>query len=143
MKLSHSIHRRLRKLQSRRWYWTGRLNRPGRSWTAARHERDLPLEDGRLLRFEVPAAGIRAQAALLLQHHFDLLGTGPVDCSTPAGQDLAKGRRELPDHGYLPIDWHRDFSSAYRWDQTSQPWKTLEAVGAGVEIKWPWELSRF
>lgn len=66
-----------------------------------------------------------------------------MDCSTPAGQDLAKGRRELPDHGYLPIDWHRDFSSAYRWDQTSQPWKTLEAVGAGVEIKWPWELSRF
>jgi hypothetical protein len=44
---------------------------------------------------------------------------------------------------YEPIDWHLDFRSGYRWDPAC--WYMDVPVGKfpGVDIKVPWELSRF
>ena len=61
---------------------------------------------------------------------FDLLGSG----STKLSKD---GK------GYQPIDWHIDFKSGYRWNP-----KTFYAFikygnKLGVDVKVPWELSRF
>jgi hypothetical protein len=44
---------------------------------------------------------------------------------------------------YEPIDWHRDFKSGYRWDE--DVWYKHIRYGhkPGIDIKVPWELSRF
>lgn len=44
---------------------------------------------------------------------------------------------------YDPIDWHLDFKSGYRWNQGT--WYRDNPYGRkpGVDIKVPWELSRF
>ena len=44
---------------------------------------------------------------------------------------------------YEPIDWQRDFKSGYRWDL--KRWYLEQSYGheSGVDIKVPWELSRF
>ena len=46
-------------------------------------------------------------------------------------------------YDYKPIDWHIDFKSGYRWDKNT--WYRKIKVGQlpGVDIKVPWELSRF
>ncbi|MBA7509012.1 hypothetical protein ES705_00949 [subsurface metagenome] len=44
---------------------------------------------------------------------------------------------------YEPIDWHVDFSSGYRWDENTWYKKLKYGCHAGVEVKKPWELSRF
>lgn len=44
---------------------------------------------------------------------------------------------------YEPIDWHLDFKSGYRWDNSV--WYDDIKYGniSGVDVKVPWELSRF
>jgi hypothetical protein len=46
------------------------------------------------------------------------------------------------DHGYIPIDWHLDFKSGYRWNETT--WHRDVPYGhlPGVDIKVPRELAR-
>jgi len=44
---------------------------------------------------------------------------------------------------YEPIDWHLDFNSGYRWDKDIWYKKLKYGCNAGVEVKNPWELSRF
>ena len=46
------------------------------------------------------------------------------------------------DSSYVPIDWHLDFISGYRWSE--KVWyKSIEyGHKEGVDIKVPWELSR-
>ena len=44
---------------------------------------------------------------------------------------------------YKCIDWHKDFSSGYRWDKELHFSTILVAPEQGVEIKVPRELSRF
>ncbi|RJQ55276.1 MAG: heparinase [Nitrospiraceae bacterium] len=70
------------------------------------------------------------EADVICGHHFDLLGSGDKKLS-PEGK------------GYQPIDWHIDFKSGYRWD-TETFYRDI-SVGhkEGVDIKVPWELSRF
>jgi len=48
----------------------------------------------------------------------------------------------LLDPEYLPIDWHIDFKSGYRWKENT--WFKDIAFGhlPGVDIKVPWELAR-
>jgi len=70
------------------------------------------------------------EADLICEHIFDLLGSGPKKLS-PEGSS------------YQPIEWHSDFKSWYRWD----PWKFYRKIRyghiKGVDVKVPWELSRF
>jgi len=44
---------------------------------------------------------------------------------------------------YIPIDWQRDFKSGFRWN--SKKYHLLVEYGKeeGVDVKLPWELSRF
>jgi hypothetical protein len=57
----------------------------------------------------------------------------------------ASGDEELfhKSRDYEPIDWHVDFISGYRWDRNTWYKKLYYGCVAGVEVKNPWELSRF
>lgn len=70
------------------------------------------------------------EADIICQHIFDLLGSGP----TKLGKE---------GDGYQPIDWHSDFKSGYRWDNQMFYKRIKYGHIKGVDIKVPWELSRF
>jgi hypothetical protein len=59
----------------------------------------------------------------LLQHRFNLLGSGPLDLD-----------RTLP--------WHQDFVTGYQWDRSLLYSMVRETTPKGSDIKRPWELSR-
>jgi hypothetical protein len=44
---------------------------------------------------------------------------------------------------YQPLDWHLDFKSGYRWDPNSYYTAVPIRPLPGVDVKVPWELSRF
>jgi hypothetical protein len=44
---------------------------------------------------------------------------------------------------YEPIDWHVDFKSGYIWDKKTWYRKIKYGNKPGVDVKVPWELSRF
>ena len=48
----------------------------------------------------------------------------------------------LVDADYIPIDWHLDFKSGYRWREDCWYRDIKVAPGLGVDIKVPWELAR-
>lgn len=133
---------------------------------------DLFRSDGSVLpvRWSDAAAGfhlpsIRSGAKEAMAHRFDLLGSGRVRPSydlKPAGvaghvyraahdagaADRHRGRmnallQEATVGAYEPIDWHTDFKSGYRW--SADHWSTAIRIGhlPGVDVKVPWELSRF
>ena len=70
------------------------------------------------------------QADMICEHIFDLLGSGPVKLS-PKGK------------GYQPINWHIDFKSNYSWNPKTFFRNIRFGHIEGVDIKIPWELSRF
>ena len=70
------------------------------------------------------------QADLICDHVFDLLGSGPVRLTSPG-------------IAYRPIDWHCDFKSGYRWSPRQFHRRIQYDLAEGVDIKVPWELSRF
>jgi hypothetical protein len=70
------------------------------------------------------------EADVICDHVFDLLGSGPQKLS-PEGE------------GYQPIDWHADFISGYRWNPGTFYRNIPVGHRRGVDIKVPWELSRF
>ena len=65
-----------------------------------------------------------AAADRILKYEFDFLGTGP----TYWGEQ---------------IDWHQDVKSGYKWPVRLWPQYQREQNPEGVDIKVPWELSRF
>lgn len=117
---------------------------------------------------------VRQQAAELMAHRFDLLGSGPVvvkhgmECRgldeysyaesyaivpdrsgdwldgriNAANRSTAKRIWCLIDEPYLPIDWHLDFKSGYRWSEDTWYGDIRFGTLPGVDIKVPWELSR-
>ncbi len=60
----------------------------------------------------------------------------------PSNVDEARRIWGLVDRDYVPIDWHRDFKSGYRWSE--QTWYRDIRFGhvRGADIKVPWELAR-
>ncbi|MBI4491937.1 MAG: heparinase II/III family protein [Chloroflexi bacterium] len=58
--------------------------------------------------------------------------------------NLAESRRlwGLVDAGYVPIDWHLDFKSGYRWAEATWYRDIPYGHRPGVDIKVPWELAR-
>lgn len=54
----------------------------------------------------------------------------------------ARRRWTLISEDYIPIDWHLDFKSGYRWNEKT--WYHQIAFGhlEGAEVKVPWELAR-
>jgi len=59
-------------------------------------------------------------------------------------RNLARSQQiwQLVDDAYVPIDWHLDFKSGYRWREDT--WHADIRFGhrAGADIKVPWELAR-
>lgn len=80
---------------------------------------------GATLRAEAPGDVDRlaSQANAILNHTFDLLGSGPV---------------HFPER----IDWHTDFKSGYRWNPSTHYSRIRFGDVHGVDVKVPWELSR-
>jgi len=70
------------------------------------------------------------EADLICEHVFDLLGSGPKKLSKE-GQN------------YQNIDWHSDFKSGYQWAPETFFRSVRYGHQEGVDIKIPWELSRF
>lgn len=83
-------------------------------------------------------------------HRFDLLGSGFKDLSadapaptlSPGARATAAAIRALVDHGYVPIDWHVDFKSGYRWAADRVSDSLAYGHVPGVDVKVPWELAR-
>jgi hypothetical protein len=71
-----------------------------------------------------------SEADLICDHLFDLLGSGPIRLG-------AGGTR------YQALDWHRDFQSGHRWDSGAFYRDIRYGHLRGVDVKIPWELSRF
>lgn len=51
---------------------------------------------------------------------------------------FARGLRQIIDREYVPIDWHRDLKSGFRWSLNSKN----EVLLPGIEIKAVWDLGR-
>src|SRR5262245_12571033 len=68
-------------------------------------------------------------ADLALAHVVDLLGSGPTDLARVHG------------HGYLP--WNVDFKSGHAWSPEVYYREIRYGDSPGVDVKVPWELSRF
>jgi hypothetical protein len=49
---------------------------------------------------------------------------------------------QLVDHDYVPIDWHLDYKSGYRWPENTWYRDIPYGHKHGVDIKVPWELAR-
>jgi hypothetical protein len=59
-----------------------------------------------------------------------------------ANANVARQTWRLVDPWYVPIDWHLDFKSGWRWDERTW-YQDLTYGGApGVDVKVPWELAR-
>ena len=58
--------------------------------------------------------------------------------------NISESRRiwQLVDYDYSPIDWHIDFISGFRWDESTWYMDVPFAHKPGVDIKVPWELAR-
>jgi hypothetical protein len=72
----------------------------------------------------------KKEADLICSHIFDLLGSGPKKISRDG-------------EGYQGIDWHTDFKSGFRWEQQHFFRDIRFGHRKGIDIKTPWELSRF
>jgi hypothetical protein len=102
----------------------------------------------------VPKLGVAVDGAEAkwCAHEFDLLGSGPTRVSLGMADPLSDlprpwhGRcRELSGllpQGYTLVDWQLDPKSGFRW--SARQWHGRVVYGSlpGVEVKWPWELSR-
>jgi len=70
------------------------------------------------------------EADLICEHIFGLLGSRPK-------------RLSLKGKNYQPVDWHSDFKSGYRWNPKTFYRNIRYGHIEGVDVKIPWELSRF
>ncbi|MBI4471557.1 MAG: alginate lyase family protein [Acidobacteria bacterium] len=93
---------------------------------------DSRLEEFRSL-FPDQAERIIRKAELSIEHKFDLLGSGCVDLDAVS--------RKRGAEGYLP--WHVDFKSGASWNRRTHSKRIRYGDRPGVDVKVPWELSRF
>jgi hypothetical protein len=69
--------------------------------------------------------------------------TAIVRSLNPANRRVAAGIAGLIDEpAYVPIDWHVDFKSGYRWQPNAASYSILYGHKPGVDVKLPWELAR-
>ncbi|HEX2896917.1 MAG TPA: alginate lyase family protein, partial [candidate division Zixibacteria bacterium] len=74
-------------------------------------------------RFSASREGILSQAHKIVEHRFDLLGSG----ETSLGEK---------------INWHRDFKSGFEWPKEHYTRIKTVDLGNRADVKIPWELSR-
>jgi Heparinase II/III-like protein/Heparinase II/III N-terminus len=84
-------------------------------------------------QFPSQREAILGEADRLMQHQVDLLGSGRID--------LEAFKKKSNAAGYLP--WHFDFKSAFGWNRSVYYRDIRYGNQPGVDVKVPWELSRF
>jgi hypothetical protein len=120
----------------------------------------LAISDSDLLPWQ---NSLREASEKILRHEFDLLGSGPVipglnfdppgfegktyklrkKSSINFSNAIASRRlRSGISSEYRPIDWHLDFRSGYRWPSNVSSKRIKYGGLPGVDIKFPWEISR-
>lgn len=111
----------------------------------------------------LPKEQIRALNSRFLNHEFDLLGSGTVrvfhgmQCNGIEGivyppaspseinrnnQQISANVRSCISEKYVPIDWHIDFKSGFRWRESTWSPNIEYGSNAGADVKVPWELAR-
>lgn len=99
------------------------------------------------LRWDHPSCARMFNDAL--RHSIEVLSSAPVDISKENSKHspgFLESTRELPIRvieAYKPIDWHKDFHSGYVWDASEFYFDARVSPEPGVDIKTPWELSKF
>lgn len=86
--------------------------------------------------FPGPAQATLAVAERVLEHRFDLLGSGPF---VPDDPD-----RSPRENGYRPIDWYLDPAHNLRFPVKVpyKEWNLYEMRPENADVKYPWELAR-
>jgi hypothetical protein len=64
------------------------------------------------------------------------------ECINPSNLSISQGIWQLLDADYVPIDWHLDCKSGYRWSEKTWYRRVPYGHKPGVDIKVPWELAR-
>lgn len=64
------------------------------------------------------------------------------ECINLPNLEMSQGIWELIDLDYVPIDWHLDYKSGYRWSEKTWYLRIPHGHKPGVDIKVPWELAR-
>lgn len=108
------------------------------------------LPGARDLGLPEPSDAMRTEAAEIVAHRFDLLGSGRVELVAGESAEWRQRFAELTAEiapaitsRYKPIEWHTDWRSGYRWDPDSGYREVRVAPRPAVDIKLPRELSRF
>lgn len=83
-----------------------------------------------------------------IKHEYDILGSGWINCDsdrTEYSSQIQKEIHSMVGADYLVHDWHKDQKSGFVWSETDFCKDALKVVGKvpNLEIKYPWELSRF
>jgi len=60
----------------------------------------------------------------------------------PSNLKMSQRIWQLVDKDYVPIDWHIDYKSGYRWSEDTWYLRIPYGHKPGVDIKVPWELAR-
>ncbi|HVL68416.1 MAG TPA: alginate lyase family protein [Vicinamibacterales bacterium] len=152
----------LRRVRRRvhRSIWTRSVRRTDRSYEAVAPETFAAwIEDARQMPPTLPgprslppapadvARAASAEADDVMAHRFAIFGTThAVFDRRDHSPWFLHAARELPParvRSYVPVEWHTDYASGYRWDPSLHYLDIRVAPAAGVDIKWPRELSRF
>ncbi len=83
-------------------------------------------------------------------HRYEMGSIGPIDAEGHwlegriNSSNLSEAQRiwSLTDKNYVPIDWHLDFKSGYRWCEATWYLDVPYGHRPGLDIKVPWELAR-
>lgn len=115
---------------------------PDAAWVARRRSApatyaDLADATGPRIRDAMPGEveALLAAAGRVVQHEFNLLGSGPF---TPVDPDRpAQG-------AYRPIDWYLDPVRGLRFPRgvPHKAWNLYEMRPGNADVKYPWELAR-
>jgi hypothetical protein len=110
-------------------YLAHRFDLLGSGWVHVYHGMTCSGLEGHVYR---PSRGVRA----------DRTGNWLSDRLPPGALPEARRIWGLIDPDYRPIDWHLDFKSGHRWNETT--WFRDVRFGhlPGVDVKVPWELAR-
>ena len=101
----------------------------GSGWVRVRHGMDCHGLEG--YRYEVDEPSLPDTSGKWLE--------GKIN---PANLSESKRLWSLVDADYVPIDWHLDFKSGYRWREDTWYRDIIFVRDPGADIKVPWELAR-
>lgn len=97
---------------------------------------------------------IRLVSSKIMKHEFDLLGSGWISVNKEINaatieNTINRSNRAYSSYlsnqiepSYSRIEWHSDHLSKHKWSQRAHSRSIKIRHSLGVDVKWPWELSR-